>query len=335
MKKLIVIGASLAILAVALWFMRSQPADEASTAKSPERASPAAPPHDLKPPESGAPAPASEPARTSGVQPAPDSPPDQQPSQPTSAKSTDEKQQLAECKAMWERQRTAEQVARAAETRDAAWAYATEQKLHEYLSRRFKTIPIEVTSIDCRATYCEIKAQAFAEEAAHEFTTALSDVGKESWNDFTGSSFSPAEEAGKSIYRGEVRRRQHYGTPFELHDDPRQVACFTLIGRQNQQQRDTRDAEPRDSGWADQMEQLLRMYFTKELSRHPVEQLEIICRTTFCQIKAKGTAQDALLALQKATNGVESEPWANLRSGESGSSGYGDHWTADFTLIRQ
>jgi hypothetical protein len=334
MKKLIVIGASLAILVVVVLLMRSQPADEASTAKSPERASPAAPPQDLKPPESVAPAPASEPARTSGVQPAPDPPPDQQPSQPTAAKSTDEKQQLAECNAMWERQRTAEQVARATETRDAGWAYATEQKLHEYLSKRFKTIPIEVTSIDCWATYCEIKAQGFDAEAAHEFSTALSAVGKESWNDFTGSSFSRSEEAGKSIYRGEVRRKRHYATPFELHDDPRQAACFTLVGRQNQQQRAARDAEPRDSGWAEQMEQLLRMYFTKELSRHPVE-LEIICRTTFCQIKAKGVALEALLALQKATNDLPSEPWANLRSGEGGSSGYGDRWTADFTLIRQ
>jgi hypothetical protein len=344
MKKLIAIVGSLAILTVALWLMRSQPAEDAGTARSPERASSPAPPlaasesgaaQDLKPPKSVAPAPASEPARTTGVQPVPDSPPDLKRSQPTAAESTDEKQQLAECKAMWERQRTAEQVARAAETRDAGWADATEHKLHEYLSRRFKTIPIEVTSIDCRATYCEIKAQAFDAEAAHEFSTALSAVGDESWNDFAGSSFSHAEEAGKSIYHGEVRRKQHYATPFELHDDPRQLACFTLVGRQNQQQRAARDAEPRDPGWADQMEQLLRMYFTKELTRHPVERLEIICRTTFCQIKAEGMAQDGVLAVQKATNGLQSEPWANLRSGEGGSSGYGDRWTAEFTLIRQ
>jgi hypothetical protein len=77
------------------------------------------------------------------------------------------------------------------------------------------------------------------------------------------------------------------------------------------------------------------MYFTKELTRHPVERLEIICRTTFCQIKAEGMAPDAVLALQRATNGLQSEPWANLRSGEGGSSGYGDRWTAEFTLIRQ
>jgi hypothetical protein len=32
---------------------------------------------------------------------------------------------------------------------------------------------------------------------------------------------------------------------------------------------------------------------------------------------------------------VESEPWANLRGGDGGSSGYGDMWTADYTMHRR
>ena len=105
--------------------------------------------------------------------------------------------------------------------------------------------------------------------------------------------------------------------------------------REHRAEQVTRASETKDSGWADQMEQLLRMHFATQLTKHPVEQLEIICRTSFCKIKAMGKSNDALLALQKAMAAVESEPWANLRGGESGTSGYGDSWKADFTLIRR
>ena len=341
MKKLVVIGASLAALAVAVWLVRSQPAGDVSTAKSSQPASPSPPPpaaresadlaEDAKPLEPVVLAPAVGPARTTGARLAPI---DEQRAQPTAAARTDEARQLAQCRARWARENTAQQVARASETKDAGWAYPTEQKLREYLSRRFKTIPIEVIGIDCRTTFCEIKAQGFVPEGAHEFQTALAEVGKESWNDFTGSSFSQTEEANP-VYTGEVSRRRSYASAYQGHDDPEQVACANLLGRQNQQQRAARDAEPRDTGWADQMEQLLRMHFATQLTKHPLEQLEIICRTSFCQIKAKGKSDAALIALQKTTAALESEPWAILGSGAGGSSGYGDYWTADFTLIRR
>ena len=99
------------------------------------------------------------------------------------------------------------------------------------------------------------------------------------------------------VYTGEVRRRRSYASAYQRDDDPEQIACANLLGRQNQQERAARDAEPRDTGWADQMEQLLRMHFATQLTKHPVEQLEIICRTSFCQIKAKGKSDDALIAL--------------------------------------
>ena len=344
MKKLVVIGALLAALAIAVWLVRSQPAGEASTAKSSQPASPSPPPPppaaresadlatDAKPPDPVVLAPAVQSARTTDAPPAPIN---EQRARPTAAARTDEAKQLAECRARWRREHTAEQVARASETKDSGWAYATEQKLREYLSGRFKTIPIEVLGIDCRETFCEVKAQSFVPEGAHEFQTALAEVGKESWNDFSGSAFSQTEDASPVVYTGEVRRRRSYADTYQRDDDPELIACANLLGRQTQQARATRDAEPRDTGWADQMEQLLRMHLATQLTQHPVDQLEIICKTSFCQIKAKGKANEALLALQKAMAAVESEPWANMRHGEGGTSGYGDSWTADFTLIRR
>lgn len=343
MKKLIVIGASLVAFAIAAWFVRSPPAGDAGIAKPPELASPVLPPPDAresaepapaaKPSEPVALAPAREPARAPGARPAPTEEPA---SQPAAARRIDEKQQLAPCRALWERERKAEQAARAAETKDPAWAYATEQKLREYLSRRLLTSPIEVTGIDCKATFCEITGQGFVPESDGEFRLALEAVPRESWSDFTGASFSQDVQAGKVVYAGEVRREQSYATALEQQQaSPEEIACLTLVSRQHQPERAVHDAPARDTGWADQMEQLLRMHLMAQLTKHPPEQLDIDCRTTICQVKAKGRSNDALLALQRAMMAVDSEPWANLRNGQHGYSGSGDSWTTEFTLHRR
>jgi hypothetical protein len=341
MKKLVAIGASLAALAIAAWLLRSPPAVDAGTAKSPEIAAPLPAPAGRR--ESAEPVPAAEPVEAVALAPARESarapgarsaPPQEQPSRPPAESRLDETKQLAECRALGERQHKAEQAARAAETKDLEWAYATEQKLREYLSRRLRTTPIEVTGIDCRATFCEIRGQGFLPES-DEFRLAVAGVLQESWSDFIWSSDYPTVQAGKVVYGGEVRRKQSYATAFEEQEDsPELVACTKLAGRRNQQERAARDAQPRDLGWADQMEQLLRMHLAAQLSKHAVD-LDISCRATFCGIKAKGQSDGALLALQKAMTAIDSEPWANLRNGGGGITGYGDRWTADYMLHRQ
>jgi hypothetical protein len=342
MKKLVAIGASLAAFAIAAWLLRSPPAGDAGSTKSPElapalpspagRREPAEPAPAAQASEPVAPAPARTSARAQSAQPVPSNEPA---SRAAAAARIDETQLLAECRARSKREHEIEQAAREAETRDPDWAYPTEQKLHEYLSRRFRTTPIEVTGIVCRATFCEITGQGFVAEGDIEFRTALEAAQKEPWNDFTWSSFSHTVQAGKVVYSGEVRRKQSYASArAEQHDSPELIACTKLAGRRNQQERAARDAQPRDLGWADQMEQLLRMHFAAQLSKHAVD-LDISCRTTFCSIKAKGRSDDALLALQKAMMVIDSEPWANLRNGGGGITGYSDRWTADYMLHRR
>jgi hypothetical protein len=334
MKKLIVLVASLAALAIAAWFVRSPPAGDAGTAQSPAVGSPAERAPVAEPSEPVALAPARESARAPGARPAQI---EQPPSQPPAAGRMDEAKQLAECRALWERGRKAEQAARAAETKDLAWAYRTEQKLREFLSRRLRTTPIEVTAIDCKATFCEIIGQGFPPES-DEFRLAFDGIHQESWSDFTGSSFSHTVQAGNVVYSAEVRRKQSYATALQEQQDssPEHIACSKLVGRQNQQERAARDAQPRDTDWADQMEQLLRMHLAAQLTRHPVEQLDIDCRTTLCMVNAKGRSNDSLLALRRAMKTVDSEPWANLRNGVGATSGYADgSWTAEYTLHRR
>jgi uncharacterized lipoprotein YmbA len=339
MNKLIVIGVSLAALAIAAWFLRSPPASDGkspavtralpATAATPEPAQPAPA---VKPSEPAAPVPASEPARAPSARPIPTA---EEPSQPAAAAPTDEAQQLAQCRALAEREHKAEQLARAAETRDAAWAHTTEQRLHEYFVRRFRTTPIEVTRIDCKSTFCEITGQGFVPASGAEFRQALTDIGQESWSDFSWSSFSDSVKAGKVTYTAEVRRKQSYASAVEQNESPERTACNRLSGRRQQRERAALEAEPRDTGWADPMEQLLRQHLAAQLTRQDVE-LDISCRTTFCRIKAKGQAQEALFRLQKVMSAVESEPWANLRFGPGGGiAGYSDHWTANYMLLRK
>jgi hypothetical protein len=247
----------------------------------------------------------------------------------------DEAKQAAECEALSERRRRREQLAHDSEQKDPAWAYAMEQKLREYTSRRFQTTPIEVMAIDCKTTFCDITAQGFVPESNTEFRDALEAVRKEPWNDFTGISSSHTVEGGKILYRVEVSRKQSYRTQDQHAEQEQVLACMRLLSQQDERKRALRDAEPRDVGWAGPTEQLIRQYLVAQVVKHPVERLEITCKTSYCQIKASGRGTESFLALQKAAQEVASEPWSDLRSSGGGGSGYGDEWQQDYTLDRR
>jgi hypothetical protein len=170
----------------------------------------------------------------------------------------------------------------------------------------------------------------------NEFNNALEDVKQEPWSDFTGWSQSNETVGGKLTSRVELRRKQSYVTPFEAESDaPENVACMRLISQHNQRERVARETQPRDPAWADQMEQLLRQHIASRLVKHPVLQLNIDCKTTFCLLRAWGQTQDSQRAFVQASHEAAAEPWANLRIGETGNTGYGDSWRSDVTLHRQ
>jgi hypothetical protein len=247
-----------------------------------------------------------------------------------------EQQQLAACDAAWQRKAKGEQAARDAESKDPAWAYRMEQKLREYTARRFQTIPIEVTSIDCKTTFCELRAQSFSPEAATELTNAMNALVMQPPADFRGMSYSNTDEAGKAVHVVQLKRLQERaGNGERLSAE--QEACWKLSGLQQERERAARDAEPRDAGWADPMEQLLRQHITEKMVKHPLDRLEITCRATFCEIKASGVTPQSQAAFQKISQEAGAEPWADMETGEGGSSMYGDgnKWEASQTLYRQ
>ena len=336
MKKLVVISATLAVVAVALYSLRPQPVADPPPAPAPANtrtlqtsASDQQPPEDMSTPP-----PVKTPSLASPAQRAPTS--ETRPQPTANAQPEDERKQLAACRVMWDRKRKREQAAHDAETKDQAWAYPMEQKLREYLTRGFQTIPVEVTLVDCKTTFCDIRAQGFSKENSAEFNRVVEKIRDESWNVFSGMSMSLEEEGDKFIYIAEVRLQQSYENAGERPEEQAQNDdCMRLSGRQAQRQRAVHDSESKDTSWSGPMEQLLRDHIVRQMAKHPIEALEVDCRTSFCRVKAKGAVQDSLLALQKVIYEMASEPWANLRSGEAGSSGYGDRWTADFMLYRQ
>jgi hypothetical protein len=343
-KRVVVLISSIVALVLAAYFVLApQPADVAShVAAAPDTSSAPAPtpatptrdeavePRSAKPQEVTSP---SGPEPRPNVQNAPSS---AARSTPITPPPQDNDPQMAACNAIWEKRRERERAARDAETKDAAWAYATEQKLREWASRRLQAASIELIAVDCKTTYCDLVAQPFEPESANEFGRALQDVQKEPWSDFGGHAMSSSTETGKVTYRGELRRRKSYLTAFEAQgEDEAEVACMQLVNRRYQQERATQDAEARDAAWADRTEQLLRQHIVSRLAKHPLKQLDIDCKATFCRIKADGLTDASISAFQRPAEEAAKEPWANLRVGGGGSSGYGDRWTADITLHRQ
>ena len=245
-----------------------------------------------------------------------------------------EQQQLAACDAAWQRKTKLEQAARDAEQKDPAWAYQMEAKLREYTSKRFQSIPIEVTSIDCKTTFCDVTAQGFAPDTAAEFNRVIDALGLERRGDFQGMSVWHTEEAGKTLHFAQVKRKQERATAPEPVT-AEQLACMKLASLQSERELAARDAEPRDAGWADPMEQLLRQHLTAKLAKHPVERLDIACKTTFCEIKASGPIGESHEAFQRVSQEIASEPWADMESGGGGSSSDGIRWEGTQTLLRR
>ena len=247
---------------------------------------------------------------------------------------SEEQQQLAACDTAWHRRREREQAARDAEQKDPAWAYQTEAQLREYTSHRFQSIPIEVTGIDCKTTYCDITAQGFTPDTAAEFNKAVDALGMQTRGNFQGVSVSHTEEGGKTLHVAQLKRRpERPAKPEQVTAE--QLACMKLASLQSEREYAARQAESRDADWADPMEQLLRQHMTTELAKHPVERLDIACKTTFCELKASGRTAESQDAFQRLAQEIAAEPWADMEAAGGGSSGDGIRWEATQTLLRR
>jgi len=232
--------------------------------------------------------------------------------QPTQAATLREK-----CNEAYQREQERQQRAWDAEPKDPAWAYAMEQKLREFTSPRLQTAQMEVSDIDCKTTFCEINAHALVPELAGQFNEVIDAVREQPWSEFTGFSVTNSGDSGKQVQYARLSRKESKPPPTP-EEQRRQIACFAALAEEGNRKRAAMDAEPRDTGWADPTEQLLRQYILAHTAKHPADKLEIICRTSFCEIKATGRTLEFVEDFRKASQEVAAEPWSTLRNGEGG-----------------
>lgn len=176
-----------------------------------------------------------------------------------------------------------------------------------------------MVAVDCRTYYCDIKAQTFdAEKTAKEFKEGMRALREEAWSgEFTGSGTSYEEEEGKTFHVARIDRpRPPEMNRMVMRDDPREARllsdCAAISEKQQQQRRAIRDAQERDASWADSMEYRLREYMTAQLSKHPIDHLDIDCRKTFCRLQASGRTNESEAAFRNAAEDASKQSWANL-----------------------
>jgi hypothetical protein len=253
-----------------------------------------------------------------------------------------DEQKLAACGAIMTRKAQRNNAMLAAEPKDPAWAYAMEQRLREFTSRRFQSSEINVVAVDCRTYYCKIKAQTFdAEKTAKQFKEGMGALHEEAWSgEFTGSETFYEEEEGKTFHVARIGRpRPPETTGVMVRDDPSETLllteCAALSEKQQQRWRAIRDAQERDDGWADPMEYRLREYMTAQLLKHPIDHLDIDCRKTFCRLQASGHTNESQAAFEKAAEDASKESWANLWYAEVAGHAENGVWDGSVVLYRR
>lgn len=258
---------------------------------------------------------------------------------PIATQPTAEKQQRDTCDELSERMQKRVQLAQDSEPKNPQWAYPMEQKLREFFAQRFQAAQIEVTGIDCRTSFCDIRAQGFAPDTSAAFNDAISAAGLEPWSTFGGNSISHTEESGKTLHFSRMTRpvfnTKRHVDPDE--DEQALIACNDLQSKLSERERAAKEAEPRDSSWADPTEQLLRQYLVEQTAKHPIKHIEITCKTSYCEIQATGLTMEAYRAFQKAAQEAASEPWSDLRTGAGGGMTFGEdaYWKQTYTVIRR
>lgn len=93
-----------------------------------------------------------------------------------------------------------EEAALKAEPKDGQWAYSVEQLLQQYAASHRNASRYQITSIDCRTTYCEIRATGRLDLQANEaFQQMVSDAREEPWGEFSWRMGGGSEGVGDSL----------------------------------------------------------------------------------------------------------------------------------------
>ncbi|MDJ0926426.1 MAG: hypothetical protein QNJ73_02155 [Gammaproteobacteria bacterium] len=243
--------------------------------------------------------------------------------------------------------REREEAARDAEPKDSNWAYETEQLLEQFMVAQPEATDIDITAIDCRTSFCEVRASGPI-EAWNNFGELVKRATREPWSTFGAGlrTNSSGQGATKTDFRAIIERdASRYQVDTELASDPvdsdgveEDCLCATpqWSMRRLELEDSARAAEGKDDYWAYEKEQALQLFIAGHRNASSFEVTEIDCRTTYCKITAVGRAEQSVDHFSE----VFHDPALQERLGftaetEVGSSGHDDVFELDARVMRQ
>jgi hypothetical protein len=103
-----------------------------------------------------------------------------------------------ECSNWYTRKSKREQAAREAEAKDTDWAYSMEQLLQQHAATHPQGRKFEIKSVDCRTTYCRVKAVGHTDRSAEAFQQVMQEAMQAPWSQFSQRSEMSSGGSGEN-----------------------------------------------------------------------------------------------------------------------------------------
>lgn len=229
------------------------------------------------------------------------------------------------------------EAARRAEPKDVSWAYETEQLLAQYIAAAPEMKGIAITSVECKTTFCEIKAIG-TQDRQESFYGVMHEVREQAWSTFGegGVGRSRQRDDGRKDFDEVIARAGAPPTSAGRTESPAWNApdragrceCATDEWQERKRAHDEakRAAEPKDVQWAYRMEQA----FNAGLAAHAqvFADYSVDCRTTYCEIRATGLTPES----QGIFEQVEGEVLDQTREFTGGEGGFGEDGDGRYSM---
>jgi len=116
-------------------------------------------------------------------------------------------------------------------------------------------------------------------------------------------------------------------SPEDMSEAEASDFCMRLYSLQAKREQEKKDGEPRDTGWADSMEALMRQHIESNMSIRQYSKLQVECRTTFCLLRMEGVDEEARELANKLAQDIANQSWSeSIVHRGSGGDSTGEIW---------
>lgn len=110
--------------------------------------------------------------------------------------------------------------------------------------------------------------------------------------------------------------------------------CTRAHQLRQERERAAKDSEPKDAGWAYSMEQLMRQHIEMHLPADKYTELQVECRTTFCELRMEGASVDGQDLADQVAREIQHQDWSDVVQGMSGGGSDAGKWYVDYEWFR-